>query len=96
MQNFAGLGNKRGVLAMKSFSKILLAAFVIAASIYVCFAYAERAERVLGHTGTEIAVRLSAFILLCIGVQIFWTGAAELIQSLPTHSTQPVLPKPAG
>ena len=75
---------------------ILLAALVIAVSIYVCFAYAARAERVLGHTGTEIAVRLSAFILLCIGVQIFWTGAAELIQMLPHQSTAPVLPKPEG
>ena len=75
---------------------ILLAALVIAVSIYVCFAYAARAERVLGHTGTEIAVRLSAFILLCIGVQIFWTGAAELIQMLPHQNTAPVLPKPQG
>lgn len=74
---------------------ILLAALAIAVCIYVCFANAARAERVLGHTGTEIAVRLSAFILLCIGVQIFWTGAAELILSLPTQQTAaPVLPKP--
>jgi multiple antibiotic resistance protein len=73
---------------------ILLAAIAIAASIYVCFAYAERAERMLGHNGTEIAVRLSAFILFCIGVQIFWTGASELILSLPTQHLAPALPKP--
>ncbi|MET0877453.1 MAG: MarC family protein [Tardiphaga sp.] len=73
---------------------ILLAAVAIAASIYVCFAYAERAERMLGHNGTEIAVRLSAFILFCIGVQIFWTGASELILSLPTQHLAPALPKP--
>ncbi len=73
---------------------ILLAAIVIAASIYVCFAYAQRAERMMGHNGTEIAVRLSAFILFCIGVQIFWTGASELILSLPTHHLAPALPKP--
>ncbi len=73
---------------------ILLAAVAIAASIYVCCAYAERAERMLGHNGTEIAVRLSAFILFCIGVQIFWTGASELILSLPTQHLAPALPKP--
>jgi len=73
---------------------ILLAAVAIAASIYICFAYATRAERMLGHTGTEIAVRLSAFILFCIGVQIFWTGASELILNLPTQQPAPVLPKP--
>jgi multiple antibiotic resistance protein len=73
---------------------ILLAAIAIAASIYVCFAYAERAERMLGHNGTQIAVLLSAFILFCIGVQIFWTGASELILSLPTQHLAPALPKP--
>jgi multiple antibiotic resistance protein len=73
---------------------ILLAAIVIAASIYVCFAYAQRAERMMGHNGTEIAVRLSAFILFCIGVQIFWTGASELLLSLPTQHLAPALPKP--
>jgi multiple antibiotic resistance protein len=72
---------------------ILLAALVIAVSIFVCFAYASRAERILGHTGTEIAVRLSAFILLCIGVQIFWTGAADLIHSLFNQASPPTLPK---
>ena len=78
-----------------SISMILLAAVAVAASIYVCFAYADRAERILGHTGTDVAVRLSAFILFCIGVQIFWTGASELIQGLPLH--QPALaPKPGG
>lgn len=61
---------------------ILLAALAVAASIYICFANAERAEKMLGHTGTDIAVRLSAFILFCIGVQIFWAGASELILGL--------------
>ena len=27
-------------------------------------------------------VRLSAFILFCIGIQVLWTGVAELLQSL--------------
>ncbi len=64
---------------------ILLAAAAIAAAIYVCFAYASRVEKLLGRTGTDIAVRLSAFILFCIGVQILWTGLSELLVSLPGH-----------
>ncbi len=28
-------------------------------------------------------MRLSAFLLFCIGIQIFWNGAAELLISLP-------------
>jgi hypothetical protein len=27
-------------------------------------------------------VRLSAFLLFCIGIQVFWNGAAELLSSL--------------
>ena len=57
----------------------LLAAIVIAAAIYFCFAYSDRVEKMLGHGGTDILVRLSAFILFCIGVQIIWSGASDLI-----------------
>lgn len=75
---------------------ILLAAVAIAVAIYVCFAYADRAERILGHTGTDIAVRLSAFILFCIGVQILWSGAVELWASLPAHAPSPLPAPKAG
>ena len=68
---------------------ILLAAVVTAVTIYVCFVYADRVERLLGRVSTDIAVRLSAFILFCIGVQIFWTGASELLSTLPVTLTPP-------
>jgi len=32
----------------------------------------------LGETGLEVMVRLSAFILMCIGIQIIWTGYSAL------------------
>ena len=60
----------------------LLAIVVIAATIYLCFAYADRIERLLGPGGTDIAVRLSAFILFCLGVQILWSGGSELLKSV--------------
>lgn len=60
----------------------LLAIAVIALSIWFCFAYAVRVQKLLGRGGTEIAVRLSAFILFCLGVQILWSGASELLSSL--------------
>ena len=53
----------------------LCAVVVIAAAIYVCFAYADRVQRLLGPGGTDIAVRLSAFILFCLGIRI--SGPAE-------------------
>lgn len=58
----------------------LFATIAMAVMIYVCFAYSNWIERVLGRGGTEIAVRLSAFILFCLGVQIIWTGASDLLR----------------
>lgn len=70
---------------------ILLAVLIIAAAIYICFAYAGRIERLLGRAGTDIAVRLSAFILFCIGVQILWSGITELLATT-TFSLVPAAP----
>lgn len=70
------------------FGAAILAAMVMAFGIYVCFAYSDRVERLLGRGGTDIAVRLSAFILFCLGVQILWTGASDLLATLNlTRST---------
>lgn len=60
----------------------LLATAAMAAAIYVCFAFSDRVEKVLGRGGTDIAVRLSAFILFCLGVQITWTGVSDLLKSV--------------
>ena len=51
----------------------------IALTIYLCYRYAERITRALGASGTNVLVRLSAFILLCIGIQIMWNGAETLL-----------------
>ena len=50
----------------------------IAATIYVCYRFAERTIALLGKSGTNVVVRLSAFILLCIGIQILWNGYSTL------------------
>jgi multiple antibiotic resistance protein len=62
----------------------VVGAALIAATIFICYRYAGRMLRVLGETGTSVLIRLSAFILLCIGVQIFWTGAVVLLAAVPT------------
>ena len=54
---------------------------LVAASVYVCYRYAEPILNKLGTTGTSVVVRLSAFILLCIGVQIVWNGLHALLVS---------------
>jgi multiple antibiotic resistance protein len=56
---------------------------MIAATVFVCYRYADRVLRLLGETGTSVLVRLSAFILFCIGVQIFWNGTTALLSTVP-------------
>jgi len=51
----------------------------IAVTIFVCYRYAENLERLLGESGINVFVRLSAFILLCIGIEILWSGIQALI-----------------
>jgi len=55
---------------------------LIAASVYLCYAFADRLARVLGETGMSIIMRLSSFLLVCIGVQIIWNGLAVLLKSV--------------
>jgi multiple antibiotic resistance protein len=56
---------------------------LLALSIYVLFRYAERLTRAIGAAGTQVVLRLSAFILLCIGVEIVWSGVLALIGTVP-------------
>ena len=58
-----------------------LGILIVAVSVYLCYRYADRILRKLGPTGTSVVVRLSAFILLCIGVQIGWNGLHALLVS---------------
>jgi len=61
------------------------AIFLIAASIAVCYRFATRLARTLGETGMVVITRLSAFLLVCIGVRIMWNGTSELLSSLRFH-----------
>lgn len=53
--------------------------------IYLCYRYADSLVRRLGKTGTNIMIRLTAFILLAIGAQIIWNGASTMLRSVLTH-----------
>jgi multiple antibiotic resistance protein len=56
----------------------VLGPLLIAFSILICYRSADRIEGFLGRTGMSVFLRLSAFILLCIGIQICWNGIAAL------------------
>lgn len=60
----------------------LVAMAVVALSVLVCYGFADRLARILGKTGMTVIVRLSSFLLVCIGVQIVWNGISGLLSSL--------------
>jgi multiple antibiotic resistance protein len=51
--------------------------------VYGFYRHSARLASLMGATGTTIVVRLSAFLLFCIGIQVLWNGAAELLGTLP-------------
>ncbi len=63
-------------------AQVTLAALLICIIIYLLYRYADGISRRIGPTGTAVVMRLSAFLLFCIGIQIFWNGASELITGL--------------
>lgn len=62
---------------------VLVGVALVALSVYLSYRFASRLIASLGDTGAEVFVRLSSFILLCVGVGIMWGGLAELIGTLP-------------
>jgi multiple antibiotic resistance protein len=52
---------------------------IIAGTVLLTYRYAQRVGRRIGHTGMEVIVRLTAFIVLCIGVGITWNGVRSLL-----------------
>jgi len=55
----------------------------IAVCVWLCYRYAERVSKWLGHSKMMAVLRLSAFIVFCIGVQIAWNGVKGLLEELP-------------
>ena len=72
----------REELLIFSITGAVIGAVLIAASVYLCYAFADRLAHVLGETGMNIIMRLSSFLLVCIGVQIIWNGLSVLLNSV--------------
>lgn len=63
----------------------LIGSAIIALSIFLCYGFSDRLARVLGPTAMSVIVRLTSFLLVCIGVQILWNGASALLATLNSH-----------
>ena len=70
-------------MAQKSLSPLLILGLTLGIAImsfvvFWMYASAERVGKAIGPTATNVMLRLSSFILLCIGVQITWNGLIGL------------------
>lgn len=58
----------------------VIGAGLVAAAVWLTYRYAAYFAQRIGHQGMQVIVRLSAFIVLSIGVQIAWNGIRSLLK----------------
>jgi multiple antibiotic resistance protein len=78
-----------GAHAMLLAGAALLGLLAIALTIYASYRFAVPLVRYLGEAGVNVLVRLSAFILVCIGIQIGWGGVSALVAGLQHPAALP-------
>jgi multiple antibiotic resistance protein len=83
-----GANHKHNVqLILIAIAAGVAAVATIAVCVWLCYRYAERVSKWLGHSKMMAVLRLSAFIVFCIGVQIAWNGVKGLLEELPGLAT---------
>ncbi|MDQ1081992.1 MarC family protein [Pseudoroseomonas cervicalis] len=61
------------------FAGVSAAAAVTALTVWIAYNWADRLIALLGRNGTRVVMRMAAFLLLCIGVQILSAGVQDLL-----------------
>ena len=64
---------------------LFLAIVILSVLVYVCYANAPRLTRAIPQPTVHGILRVIAFILMCIGMQIAWNGLSALIHTLAHH-----------
>jgi multiple antibiotic resistance protein len=77
-----GTGSPKDGLSIGHIAGVGAALVILCASIYICVRYAGGIQRLLGTVGTQVAMRLFAFVIFCIGVQLCWSGLSALLASI--------------
>ncbi len=70
---FDVLGNIAAIIGMA----------LIALSIVLAYGFSDRLAKFVGPTAMSVILRLSSFLLLCIGIQILWNGVSALLKTMP-------------
>jgi multiple antibiotic resistance protein len=63
----------------------LIGSLLLGFSIFLCYGFADRLAQMLGPTAMLVFIKLSSFLLVCIGVQIVWNGIKALLESVTLH-----------
>ena len=71
-----------GMAAAQDLLSEVIAVALTTAVVFLSYRFASRLIDWLGTTGTSVFLRLSSFILLCVGVAIFWSGLTQLIREM--------------
>jgi multiple antibiotic resistance protein len=79
---FSGGGRSTAVLEHLG---LFLAILALSSAIYFCYAYAAKVTKAIPPSTAHGILRVVAFILLCIGVQICWKGVAALVATTWQH-----------
>lgn len=61
--------------------QVAVVAVAVSTTIYVCYRWSGWLSRHLGVAATRIIMRIAAFLLLCVGVQIIITGVLDVMRT---------------
>ena len=68
----------------------MVVAFAVTLTIYHAYRKSTAMARLFGQEGTSVVTKLSAFLLLCIGVQIIITGVSDVARSILSGASRAV------
>ena len=78
----SNLHQERHLQLIVSALAAVIGILLIGLTTFLCYWFSDGLQRLLGSTGTSILIRLSAFILVCIGIQIMFNGLDDFYHYL--------------
>jgi multiple antibiotic resistance protein len=72
----------RGLQSTGEVIAALVGIVIVSLTVFLSYRFSSRVIALVGETGTAVFLRLSSFILLCVGVSIVWSGIVDLVQPL--------------
>lgn len=71
----------KGLPWLALFIPVLIGISLVTLSVYLSYRFAHKLLVWLGATGTMVLLRFSAFILICVGVQILTNGLGKVVET---------------